>query len=343
MHVAIWSGIIFCISQSAIFSGLNLALFSITRLRLEVEAASGNKTAAMVLSLRTDTNRLLTTVLWGNVGINVLLTLLSDSVLAGISAFVFSTVVITIVGEILPQAYFSRNALRMASLLLPILKFYLFILYPVAKPMALILDWWIGPESIQYFRERDFRELIRRHIEASEAEIDQIEGLGALNFLAIDDVPVIHEGELVSEQSIIQLPVIGNRPQFPSFKKIPSDPFLVKIQASGKKWVIITDESDEPSYVLDADGFIRSALFDAESFDPYQHCHRPVIVRDPQVRLGSVLSKLKVEAERKSDDVIDKDIIVLWGETKQIITGADILGRLLRGISTRQEKPSSFL
>ena len=32
------------------------------------------------------------------------------------------------------------------------------------------------------------------------------------------------------------------------------------------------------------------------------------------------------------DDVIHQDVVVLWGEKKQIITGADILGRLLRGI-----------
>jgi metal transporter CNNM len=36
-------------------------------------------------------NLTLATVLWGNVTINVLLTLLSDSVLAGLGAFAFST------------------------------------------------------------------------------------------------------------------------------------------------------------------------------------------------------------------------------------------------------------
>jgi CBS domain containing-hemolysin-like protein len=60
----------------------------------------------------------LATVLWGNVTINVLLTLLSNSVLAGIGAFAFSTIVITLFGEIVPQAYFSRNALRMAARLM---------------------------------------------------------------------------------------------------------------------------------------------------------------------------------------------------------------------------------
>jgi metal transporter CNNM len=106
MSVLTWIGIGFCISQSAIFSGMNLALFSIGRLRLEVDAADGNKDAITLLRLRENSNFALTTVLWGNVGINVLLTLLSNSVLTGVSAFVFSTILITFAGEILPRRIF---------------------------------------------------------------------------------------------------------------------------------------------------------------------------------------------------------------------------------------------
>jgi CBS domain containing-hemolysin-like protein len=60
-----WIGIAFCITQSAIFSGLNLAIFSVSKLRLEVEAAGGNRNAALVLDLRRDSNLTLSTVLWG--------------------------------------------------------------------------------------------------------------------------------------------------------------------------------------------------------------------------------------------------------------------------------------
>ena len=48
---------------------------------------------------------------------------------------------------------------------------------------------------------------------------------------------------------------------------------------------------------------------------------------------------MKVSAEHPEDDVIDNDIILVWGAQKRIITGADLLGRLLRGIATL-EKPS---
>ena len=77
-NVALWIGIAFCIVQTGIFSGLNLALFSVSRLRLEIEAAGGDGDAVKMLSLRANSNFTLATILWGNVATNVLLTLLSN-------------------------------------------------------------------------------------------------------------------------------------------------------------------------------------------------------------------------------------------------------------------------
>ena len=69
-------------------------------------------------------------------------------------------------------------------------------------------------------------------------------------------------------------------------------------------------------------------------------CHKPVVITDPQLQLGNVLRKLKVYSEKHGDDVVDRDIILVWFEsTKKIITGADILGRLLRGIALQVNYP----
>ncbi len=342
MDALIWIGIGFCITQSAMFSGLNLALFSVSRLRLEVEASRKNPHAVKTLALRKDSNLLLTTVLWGNVGINVLLTLLSDSVLAGVSAFLFSTVVITLLGEIMPQAYFSRHALRMASLFEPALKFYRIILYPVAKPPAMLLDRWLGPEGIHYFRERDLRELIKKHMEASETDIDHVEGKGALNFLAMDDMLVAEEGEPLDPKSVVILPFVKDMPVFPKFQGSPSDPFLQQVEASGKKWVIISNAAGKPKLVLDSDGFLRAAFFHQGKVNPYIYCHRPIIISDTTSPLGEVIMHLKVKPDRPGDDVIDKDIILVWGATNRVITGADILGLLLRGITGREGEKSQM-
>ena len=336
VDVFVWLGIAFCISQSAMFSGLNLALLGISRLRLEVEATAGNPGAIKILALRNDFNFLLTTILWGNVGINVLLTILSQSVMTGLVAFLFSTFLITFGGEILPQAYFSRHAMRMGSLLSPVLKIYQILLYPVAKPSAIILDLWLGKEGIQYFKESDLHTVILKHIESGQSDVSHMEGIGAINFLALDDIAVIHEGEPVDPQSIIRLSMNGGKPEFPAFQRNAEDSFLRDVNRSGKKWIIIVDEHDQPSMVMNANKFLRDAIMGSGVMNPYEYCHRPILVTDSNTPLGKVISVLKVNPKTDLDDVVDDDIILMWSDQKRIITGADILGRLLQGITLRE-------
>jgi len=331
MNLLTWLGICFCLSQSAMFSGLNLAFFSVTRLRLEVEASNHNPAARNVLKMRSDSHFLLTTILWGNVGVNVLLTLLSHSVMAGMAAFVFSTVIITLIGEIIPQAYFSRHALKIASFFAPLLKVYQVILFPVAKPSALLLDVWLGKENTHYFKENSLKQLIQKHIENAQ-DIDYVEGMGAINFLSIDDLLVEEEGEMIDPDSIITMKFEKGNPQFPIIHKSLEDPFIKKLHKSGRKWAILINELGQPVLVLDADGFIRSALLDAKEFDPCKFAHYPVIVEDAGIPLGEVIARFKTEETDPADNRIKKDVILLWGAKKQIITGSDILGRLLHGI-----------
>ena len=334
-----WLGVAACLLHSAMFSGLNLALFGLGRLRLEIEAESGNAAALEVIAFRRDSNFLLTTILWGNVAANVLLTLLTDSLMTGAVAFVFSTFGITFFGEIIPQAWFSRNALRMGAALAPVLRFYQRVLWPVARPSATMLDRWLGPEGISYLNEDDLRRVIARHMEAHEADLEVTEGRGLLNFLALDDLPLGQEGQPVDPRSVLALPVQVDLPVLPEVQRDREDPFVRAVTASGHKWVILTDDHGEPRLVLDADEFVRG-LFLEDDFHPYRCCHRPVVVRDPGTPIGRVLRELRVDPEEPGDDVIDHDLILLWGsDERRVLTGADLLGFMLRGIATVEPAP----
>src|SRR5215475_7742803 len=341
-YAGAWIGIVACILQSAAFSGLNLAVFSVSPLRLQIEADNGSKDAARVLDLRKNTNQVLATIVWGNVSTNVLLTLLSDSVLAGVAAFVFSAFAITLLGEIFPQAYFSRNALAMTSRFLPFLNFYRFLLYPLTRPTAMVLDWWLGAEGIAYMREQEVRQMIARHAIAG-GEISKLEATGAQNFLDLDDISVCDEGEEIHAQSILSLPLANQRCVLPKFDRVPEDPFLRKVDASGMRWVIVTDPAGEPVFVLDAHHFLRDALFNELDSDPSAYWHRPIVIRDPKARLGDVIGQLKVVPETPGDDVIDHDLIIVWHKQRRIITGSDLLGRLLRGIATVEQRPAAAM
>jgi hypothetical protein len=194
-----------------------------------------------------------------------------------------------------------------------------------------MLDGWLGKEGVAYLRERDVRSLILRSVR-SGGDIGRLEAIGARNFLDLDDISVCEEGEPVDAQSIISLPFANRRCMLPEFDRSPDDPFLRRVDASGKKWVIVTDLDGEPVFVLDSDHFLRDALFNELESAPTAYWHRPIVIRDMETKLGDVIGRLKVAPERPGDDVIDHDLILVWAAQRRIITGADLLGRLLREI-----------
>jgi metal transporter CNNM len=72
--------------------------------------------------------------------------------------------------------------------------------------------------------------------------------------------------------------------------------------------------------------------------DIYDYCHRPIVVTESKATLDDVLGEFVVEATDKDDNVVDRDVVIYWTEEeKRIVTGADIFGRLLKGIARRED------
>jgi hypothetical protein len=163
----------------------------------------------------------------------------------------------------------------------------------------MLLDWWLGMECMFFFRERDMHSLLGRSVETA-SDIGLLEATGARNFFDFDEVPATQEGEPVHAQSIIALPSQDGTFVLPKVERSSEDPFLRAVNASGKKWVIVTDLNGEPAFVLDADHFLRDALFDRLEGDPARYWHRPIIVRDMQTRLGEVIGyEIQAGANRR--------------------------------------------
>ena len=340
--IIIWVLIALCLSQSAMFSGLNLALFSLSKLQLETEVKKGSQNAVKIARMRGDANLLLCTILWGNVSVNVLLTILADTVMsgsaiAGVCAFLFSTVGITIVGEIMPQAYFSRHALKMGARLSPIICFYRALLYPVAKPSALLLDRWIGPEGTRFFKEDEFEVMLDQHIREPSCDISYAEGRGALNFLRLDDLRVSGEGSPLDPNSIIALPLRDGKAYVPQAGSEEEAALSKQIADTTHTWVVLVDEEGYPVESLNVDEYLR-ALYDGRTKVPLlEYCQKPIVTTDSDLTVDRVLPQLDVESEHIGDRALDREVVLYWGErTKRIITGADLLGRLLHGIVIRR-------
>jgi len=173
------------ITLSAFFSGLNLGLFTFDTQTLKRWAELGNKKAAKIYPLRLKGNQLLTTLLLGNVTVNTFLAIylgtLLDSVIGGFVA----TAIIFIFGEIIPQAVFSRHALLFGSFAAPLVRVALFVFYPVAFPIAYILDKVLGDELPRLYSKTELMHIISEHEDSEHSVIDADEERilhGALKF-----------------------------------------------------------------------------------------------------------------------------------------------------------------
>ncbi len=181
-------------------------------------------------------------------------------------------------------------------------------------------------------RERDLRQLLHRHIDASESELDVVEGIGALNFLAIDDLRVVDEGEMLAPDTIVADARYAEADKGFALPGVNRE-LLDKIRGTRHRWFIFTDRAGAPAWALDSFALLRACDSDGavpENIAPY--CHRPVVITDRNTRLGEVIAHLKSGAPAQSDAPFPRRIMLYWGDEKRIVTASDIMGRLFMGI-----------
>lgn len=140
---------------SGTFSGLNLGLLGLDVKNLEIltkgpfnseEEARDAEYAEKILPIRKRGNLLLCTILLGNVTVNSALSIFMGDLTSGITGLIVSTGIITIFGEIVPQAVCSRYALIVGAHTTWIIYIFMFITFPISFPISAILDKVLGEE-----------------------------------------------------------------------------------------------------------------------------------------------------------------------------------------------------
>ena len=162
---------------SAICSGLNIAIMSLDTADLRRKAKLGNPQAKRVLPLRRSSHLTLSSILLTNVAAVSATSLVLEHHLGGLLAGLISTLLVVIVGEIVPQAIFAKNPLFWCSLLAPILRGMIFITYIISKPLQKMLDKLVGKRGHQLQSRQELGLLITEHqtIRGSELDEDEIE------------------------------------------------------------------------------------------------------------------------------------------------------------------------
>lgn len=130
--------LIILVLLSAFFSGAEIALMSISKLKVKYLVEQKKKNATILDHLKENPHRLLTTILIANNTANIAASALATSLAMntfsdyGISiAIGVMTLVILIFGEIIPKAYCVRHAVTISLLVAPLILIATYIFYPL--------------------------------------------------------------------------------------------------------------------------------------------------------------------------------------------------------------------
>ena len=178
---------------SGLFSGLTLGLLSLDKTDLERKIKVGNRSARIVYSVRKKGNLLLCTLLLGNVAVNSAIAIFLGNISSGIIAGLVSTGLITIFGEIVPQATVSRYALQVGAKTTWLVKFFMVVFFPITWPIAKILDLALGEELPTVWSKNELEEIVKLHRKSNRSDLDADEEriiLGAMSYSekTVDDI-----------------------------------------------------------------------------------------------------------------------------------------------------------
>ncbi|CAM9153949.1 unnamed protein product [Phaeothamnion confervicola] len=194
--------IAFLICLSALFAGLTLGMMSLDKIGLEIVEHGDNPELAAyarkIAPVRADGNRLLCTLLLGNVCSNALLSIVMAGLTSGLVGFFVSAAIITVFGEIIPQAICSRHALKIGARTVPLVRVIIILFLPITFFLGKALDVMLGEEIGTIHTQKELRELMHIHVKHGAIDLEtgrEVEG--ALQYRARQVHEVMTPGDKV--------------------------------------------------------------------------------------------------------------------------------------------------
>eukprot|EP00397_Hematodinium_sp_SG-2012_P021873 GEMP01022628.1.p1 GENE.GEMP01022628.1~~GEMP01022628.1.p1 ORF type:complete len:479 (+),score=94.54 GEMP01022628.1:63-1499(+) len=185
-----WTSIIMstvCISCAAMAAGLTMGLVSLEEFDMELllhtqesdlpdaeekDILKREKWCAQrIAPIIADHHLLLVTLLLLNACANEALPVFLSNIVPSWAAIIVSVTIVLFFGEIIPSALFTGpNQLYIAAWCAPIVRTVQTILFPIAKPIALILDMWLGHEDKGRYNKAELKALVALHKEQMNSD-----------------------------------------------------------------------------------------------------------------------------------------------------------------------------
>lgn len=197
-----------------IFNGLNLGLMSLSVEELELLVKTSDcprerKYAKNILPLRKKRNYLLCSILISIALTSSVSILVLDSLVEGLFAGIISTLILCIIGEIIPQAICSKYSLPIGSYTRKFTYFFIYFTCILSYPLSKIVDFVLGKEIPTKYNRDAIKELIKKSKCLKEEQCQIIRGCLDLKnkkvagiMKRLDKVYMIQENEKLTFENI---------------------------------------------------------------------------------------------------------------------------------------------
>jgi len=312
--------IVLLIAFSGLFSGLTIGILGLSEEDLEIEANMGNPYAQSLLPVRRSGNLVLSTLLVSNVIVNSGLSIFLSEISSGLIGGITAIALITVFGEILPQSFAVKHGLRMGYFSLPLLRLLIAILYPLTKPVSILLDRLVGDALPAIGSKRKLSKVL-----------EYIEDRGIIDH---DEERILLGGVSFSDKRVSDVMTPLGETFMLSEEAVLTDALLHEIYAAGYSRIPIFRGSDA---IHDIVGILYV---------------KKLSIVNPEDRLpvASVMSDdvPKIMASEKLDTVLNKfklkkkHLFVVYhtdSDAEGIITLEDILERIIGDIEDETDDP----
>ena len=233
--MTLWAALVILVGFSAFFSASETAFSSLNQIRLKSRAEDGDSSAARVLAMAEQYDKLLSTILIGNNIVNIAAasigTILFTQMLGAERGATMSTIVLTIIvlifGEVTPKSLAKEMPEKVATAVSP----FLVLLMALMTPLTWLFTQWKKPlghfvhsgeadtitegelmtmvseaENDGELTDRE-SELIRSAIEFDDVEVEEIL-TPRVDVVAVeDDIPLEELAQTFAESGYSRLPV----------------------------------------------------------------------------------------------------------------------------------------
>ncbi|KAK1443708.1 metal transporter CNNM like protein [Babesia gibsoni] len=277
-----------CAFSSALFSGLMLGFLSLDLMQLQLltyaDATSpkdirDKSLAKRILPLRRDPNLLLATLIFSNSMVNALMVLLLGDLLDVTGGFVVSSLVMALLGEIAPQSIFMKYSLPLCGFFAAPLRVLIILMYPLCKPLSMILDYLLGPYTQVIYSRQQFKALVDLQLEKGNVltqeeakmlkcclEMSSVKAESIM--VPIDTLFCIEEDTLVTKDVVnniaksgfTNIPIIAFKPDKTIIGFLSVNDLLMLDTTKSYNVTDIFDSIGKPTYAADADSAVDELI-----------------------------------------------------------------------------------